>query len=233
MCWAASRTGMEARLGATLFARKKNGYGMPLAVSAEEMARRVVARLERLSAMRVLEAALSEDGLDGDAMIASPLVARALDRSGKLVRAALLLDRPVIGLGAGAGAYYTAVGDLLGVDACVPGDADVANAIGAVVGRVRVSVTVEIITDEDGRFVLSGAARDLTHDGFAEEEAALAAARATCRTMAAEKARQAGAADIDVAVTEDIRAAMLDDQRQFISATLVATATGRPTMSDR
>ncbi len=56
-----------AALGAALFARKKDGYGNPLAGDAETISARVVDRLIRLSAERVLETAFVEDGLDGAA----------------------------------------------------------------------------------------------------------------------------------------------------------------------
>ena len=40
-------------------------------------------------------------------------------------------------MGASAPAYYPLVAALLGAKSLVPADADVANAVGAVVGRVR------------------------------------------------------------------------------------------------
>ena len=56
----------------------------------------------------------------------------------------------VIGLGASAPVYYPAVGDMLGTECIVPVDTDVANALGAVVGQVRVSVEAHISQPVEG-----------------------------------------------------------------------------------
>lgn len=218
-----------AKLAAGLLARRKDGRGKPLAATPEVLAERVIARIERLSAERLLQVAFAEDGLVEPNLAASPIVRRALDRSGRIVRAAMLLDRPVIGLGAGASAYYPAVGELLGIDTIVPEHADVANAIGAVAGQVRVSVTAEIAPAEQGdAFIVSGADIDSPGDTFADEDMALEMAETACREAVAAKAASAGAPDASVTVSRDIRAASLDGKRQFITATITAVATGRP-----
>lgn len=220
--------GEAARLGAALFARRKDGYGKPIAGSAQALAHRVVARLERLSAERVLGTAFSEDGLNEPALTISPLARRALDRDGRLVRIALLLDRPVIGLGAGAGAYYPGVADLLGTEAIVPDHADVANAIGAVVGQVRVQVHCELTLDEEGHFVVSGADLPATRQAYPYEDEALHVAMDMCRQAAVDRAIAAGAPHAEVTVVHDIKAVVAEGERQFVSATITATAIGRP-----
>jgi N-methylhydantoinase A/oxoprolinase/acetone carboxylase beta subunit len=106
----------------------------------------------------VLETAFCEDGLDGAALAVSPLARRALERASGIARLALFLDRPLIGLGAGAGAYYPGAGELLAVETIIPDHADVANAVGAVVGQVRIAVTAEIVQPAEGRFEIAGLA---------------------------------------------------------------------------
>lgn len=221
-----------ARLGAALFARRKNGRGQPLAASPQALAEAVSERLVRLSAERVLETGLAADGLADPRLLASPLVRRALDRSGHYVRTALLLDRPVIGLGAGAATVYPGVGTLLAIEAVVPDHADVANAIGAVAGQVRVSATAEIVPDdENGGFVVAGAGIEPARQMHRTEKAALDAAAAACRMAVAAKARAAGAGEAEIDVRSDIEAVMLEDRRQFVSARVIATATGRPAVA--
>jgi N-methylhydantoinase A/oxoprolinase/acetone carboxylase beta subunit len=223
-----------AELGAALFARRKDGRGRPLAISPAELARNVADRLNRLSAERVLETGLAADGLADPRLLASPLVRRALDRSGHFVRTALLLDRPVIGLGAGAASVYPGAGALLATEAVIPDHADVANAIGAVAGQVRVSATAEITPDEQGEgFVVSGAGIEPTRQMHRSEESALKAAEAACRAAVSAKAAAAaaGAGGAEIDVHSDIRAVTLDDRRQFVSATVTATATGRPAVA--
>ncbi len=56
-----------------------------------------------------------------------------------IARLSVALDRPVIGLGASAPLHYAGLPPLVGNGCVVPEDTDVANALGAVVGQVRVS----------------------------------------------------------------------------------------------
>ncbi|WP_349363286.1 MAG: hydantoinase/oxoprolinase family protein [Roseitalea porphyridii] len=214
-----------ARIGAGIIARQRDGYGRPMADTPEAMARRVVARLERLSAERVLESAFAGDGLTAAGLAQTPIVRRALDRQGGLVRAALILDRPVIGLGAGAGAYYPAVGALLGTETVIPDHADVANAIGAVAGQVRITATAEVAPSDTGEsFVVTG----VLSARYDDEASALAAARRACHDLADDRARQAGAATVSITLAERIDAPVVDELRRFVGATVTATAVGRP-----
>jgi len=218
-----------AELGAALFARRKDGRGRPIAASPGALARTVAERLDRLSAERVLETGLAADGLPDPRLLASPLVRRALDRSGHYVRAALLLDRPVIGLGAGAASVYPGVGAILAIEPIVPDHADVANAIGAVAGQIRVSATAEIVPDDQGEaFVVTSPDIDPPRQVHRSEETALQAAAAACRVAVAAKAAAAGAGAAEIDMRSEIEAVTLEDRRQFVSATVIATATGRP-----
>ncbi|HMQ57223.1 MAG TPA: hydantoinase/oxoprolinase family protein [Rhizobiaceae bacterium] len=213
-----------ARLGAELFARRKDGFGQPIAPGAEAVSARVAERLEWLSAERVLETALAEDGADPALAVSAPAAA-ALRRRGGIVRFALSLDRPVIGLGAGAATVYPGVGRLLDAQALVPEHADVANAVGAVVGQVRVEVSAEITQPEQGRFQVLGEVGPAT---FSSETAAIAHAEANCASLAEARAREAGADEPHVRLKSDLRTATIEDQRTFIEARITAIAAGRP-----
>ena len=216
-----------AQLGATLFARRKDGYGNPLAPDAETISARVVDRLVRLSAERVLETALCEDGLDGAALAGSALAQRALDRETGIARFSLSLDRPVIALGAGAEAYYPRAGELLATQAIVPDHAEVANAVGAVVGQVRISVTAEILQPVEGRFEIAGL-EGTAGLAFPTVEEALAEAERRCRQTAEALAKEAGAAEARATVSRDVETAEIEGREQFVSAKVTAIAGGRP-----
>jgi N-methylhydantoinase A/oxoprolinase/acetone carboxylase beta subunit len=216
-----------ARLGARLFARRKDGYGKPLAPDAEAISARVVERLVRLSAERVLETALCEDGLDGAALATSALARRALDRETGIARFALSLDRPVIALGAGAAAYYPQAGKLLATETIVPDHAEVANAVGAVVGQVRVAVTAEIVQPVEGRFEIAGLA-ETAGMTFSSADEALAEAERRCRAGAEAMAKEAGAAETTASVSREVKTAEIEGRQQFVSATVTAIAGGRP-----
>lgn len=214
-----------AALGATLFARRRNASGEAIAPDAEEISRRVLASVTRRSAETILETAFSEDGFDGAATVAHGLVQRALDDQPGIAGLAIRLDRPVIGLGASAPLHYATLGKFVGNDCIVPPDTDVANALGAVVGQVRMTVEVQISQPQPGLFRLS------SPDGIADfdnEAAALTAAHHIASLAAETKAGEAGADEVEIAVSDDIRAATIEGDRVFVEAFITAIASGRP-----
>jgi N-methylhydantoinase A/oxoprolinase/acetone carboxylase beta subunit len=214
-----------ARLGAELFARKRDGRGQPIAPSAEVIAERVLVALTRFSAEVILETAFSEDGLDGAAAVAHALVQRAVDSHPGIARLSVALDRPVIGLGASAPLHYAGLPELVGNRCIVPEHTDVANALGAVVGQVRVTAEALVSQPKEGLFRLTSGR---TVKDFTDEDAALAAAEAGVRAAVAERAEAAGADTADVEIERDIKTATVEGQRSFIEARIVATAAGRP-----
>ncbi len=215
----------SARLGAELFSRRRDGRGQPIAASAEAIAERVLAAVTRQSAEVILETAFAEDGLDGAATVAHALVQRAVDARPGIARLTVALDRPVIGLGASAPLHYAGLAALVGNECIVPADTDVANALGAVVGQVRVSVEARVSQPREGLYRI--AAGDLVRD-FTDEAAALAAAEAEITRLALARAAEAGAADAEAAIARELKTATVEGQRTFIEAILVATASGRP-----
>lgn len=214
-----------ARLGLTLVARRKDGAGREVAASAEMLATRIVDGMTRQSAEAVLATCLAEDGAGAIDPATSLAVDRALKRTPGIARLSISLDRPLVGLGASAAVYYPAVAAMLGAQPVIPADADVANAIGAVVGQVRASATVVVTAPEEGRFILSGAGERLLLAGEAE---ALVKARELASDAALAQALSDGAAEAVLAVTEEVDAAEVEGARKLVEARITATATGRP-----
>lgn len=71
-----------------------------------------------------------------------------------LLKPKMLLSKPIVAIGAPAGAWAQTAGNLLNTEVIVPDDADVANAYGAAVGQV--TETVELLISLDGdRFILN------------------------------------------------------------------------------
>lgn len=107
----------------------------------------------------------------------------------------------------------------------IPVDAGVANAVGAVVGEVRVKVAAYIAQPEEGRFRVSvgTVVRDFTDEAMAMD---FAEAQATAEAMA--KAALAGAVDAHADVARDVKTAIIEEQRKFIEASMVVSAHGRP-----
>ncbi|MEI9425960.1 hydantoinase/oxoprolinase family protein [Mesorhizobium sp. Cs1299R1N1] len=214
-----------ARLGAELFARRRDGRGQAIAATPEVLAERVLVTLTRWSAEYILETAFAEDGLDGAATVAHALVQRAVDAHPGIARFTVALDRPVIGLGASAPLHYAGLSPLVGNGCIVPEDTDVANALGAVVGQVRVSAEALISQPKEGlyRLTAGGCVRD-----FIDEDAAVLAAEASLRDVVTAHAKKAGTDDAEIQIHREFRISMIEDQRLFVEAHIVAVASGRP-----
>ncbi|OCO99539.1 MULTISPECIES: hydantoinase/oxoprolinase family protein [unclassified Ensifer] len=213
-----------ARLGIELAARMRDGSGQPIAASPETMAQMVVDRLTRQSCEVILQACLGEDGATIDPA-ASQAVDRALNRVPGIVRFSLALDRPLVGLGASAPVYYPAIADMLGTEAAIPAEAGVANAVGAVVGQVRATVTVFVTMPEEGIYVVNGAG---VSERFLDQEKAFGAARGRAEALALEAARTNGAEDPASMLREEIDAPEVEGSRKLIEARFIASASGRP-----
>lgn len=214
-----------AVLGARLLARRRTARGVPVAASPEALSERILRQLTRRSAEAILETAMIEDGLDGVELIASPLLRRALDGTDGIVRNAIALDRPVIGLGASAPLHYSGLERLVGATCIVPSDSDVANALGAVAGQVRASA--EAIVSQPTAGVFRAAVGDGLRD-FGSKDEALEFAEAQACVLAGDRARAAGTDSAVVRIERDVKSAHIDGEQMFIEARVVATATGRP-----
>jgi N-methylhydantoinase A/oxoprolinase/acetone carboxylase beta subunit len=213
-----------ARLGAELAARVKDGSGKPIAASAEALSEMIVARLTRQSAEVILASCLAEDGAAIDPSV-SLAVDRALKREPGIVAFALSLDRPLVGLGASAPVYYPAIADMLGAESSIPAEAGVANAVGAIVGQVRASVTVFVTAPEEGIFIVNGAGPS---SRFLDQEQAFATARERAQGAALAGARANGAEEPALVMREEIDAPEIEGSRKLVEARFTAVASGRP-----
>lgn len=214
-----------ARLGLELAARAKDGSGRPIADSAERLARMIVDRLTRQSCDVIMGACLAEDGVGAIDPAESLPVDRALLRRPGIVQFRVHLDRPLIGLGASAPVYYPAIASMLDTEQAIPFDADVANAIGAVVGQVRASATVFVTVPEEGIFIVGGSGESVR---LLAEEEAFSLARERAIGAALHAAHLNGADEPAVTLAELIEAPEIEGQRKLVEARFTATATGRP-----
>jgi N-methylhydantoinase A/oxoprolinase/acetone carboxylase beta subunit len=214
-----------ARLGAELFSRRRDALGQFIAASPEALAEWVLRAVTRRSAECVLETSFAEDGLDGAATVEHALVQRAVETRPGIVGLSVSLDRPVIGLGASAPLHYAGLPPIINNECIVPADADVANALGAVVGQVRVTAEALVSQPEEGLFRLS--CGEIMVD-FDEEEPAIAAAEKEAHAVAAARALEAGTDNAEIDVTTEFHVSTVEGRRMFVEARIVATASGRP-----
>lgn len=211
----------------SLMARCKGADGQRLAPNAEALAHRIMESVARASAEIMLQAAFIEEGEDQQ-IIANPLVQQALDGTGKngLVARSITLTAPIIGLGASAHLHHPAAAKRLGTYAVVPDDADVANAIGAVVGQVMQKVERVVSQPSDGVFAVS------SHDArFENEVQAFEFAEEIVRAEAVKQARANGAAQVAVQVEREEKRAKVEGRNTLIEAKIYAIASGRPALT--
>jgi N-methylhydantoinase A/oxoprolinase/acetone carboxylase beta subunit len=212
-----------------LMARRRTGAGERFAAGPEVLAGQVVDQLTAQTVDCLLEAAFAEDGEfageDPVVLAGHRLTHAGLSRHRGIVEITARLCVPVIGLGASAPSYYGAVGERLGCEMILPEHAGVANAIGAVAGQVSQRVTGMVSSPAEGRFTAHLAAG---LQNFADRDAALDAMEAALTAEATTRARAAGAVDLRLVATRDIREAEVEGRAMFIEATLTVTASGRP-----
>ena len=216
----------EAAQKATeLFARKRNRKGQLIAADGPALSQAVVDKLTRRSAEVLLEAALTKDGISVDA---SPLIAAALEGHTGNARIDIGVDLPVIGLGASAATYYPAIAKTLRAPSIVPKYAEVANAVGAVAGRIRIERTL-IITQPSADAYRVHTAEDAPD--FRDLEAAKDFAFNTLREGVVAEAESAGAVEIESRVDYEEKAPDIGGQIMFVEGKVTAQATGRPRFS--
>ena len=212
-----------------LFGRQRTGAGVRFCRSPEDMARKIVDRLTDQTSTALLECAFAEESREFDAPPAELarhlLTRKGLDRHSGILRLDVGLGLPVIGLGASAPTYYPAVGDRLGCPMVLPEHADVANAIGAVVGRVTVRRSASITKPSDG---LYRAHVNAEPKDFTRSEDALKWVETHLDAVARKDAKDAGAEDAELTLRRDIRTAVVEGSEVFVEAEVVAEASGRP-----
>ncbi len=213
----------------SLLARRRTGAGSTLAQSASDMARMIVDQLTNQTVLAVLETGFAEEaeqfGLPAEQLARHVLTQRGLDGHKGLMRLETGLNVPVVGLGASAGCYYPAVGIRLGCAMVLPEHADVANAIGAVVGRVTIRRSGTVTCPTEGLFRVHLATGPVD---YADAATALDALQFALEQEARGEAIAAGAEDIHITATRDLRTAQAEARQVFLEGEITVEASGRP-----
>jgi N-methylhydantoinase A/oxoprolinase/acetone carboxylase beta subunit len=229
--------GEAATLGARIWARQARylyGFGAWPEGDTEAPSRQVVEHLVQTICTRLVEAGLNDAGQfsEGHAhRLAKTLAGLALashdgSAANRVFQLHFAPGMPLVAVGAPAASYYPAVGKRLGMGVAVPAFAEVANAVGAVLGRVsqRAQMTVIEVSRRQYRLFTPGGVQD-----FAELEAALARACELTGAKARALALEAGADGIELVHTQDRNAVDHDiDGSVFFEAVVTATASGAP-----
>jgi N-methylhydantoinase A/oxoprolinase/acetone carboxylase beta subunit len=135
-------------------------------------------------------------------------------------------DMPLVAVGAPASSYYPSVASALDMALKVPHYADVANAVGAVLGEVSQRIHITVTQPVRGTF------RVYTKSGpkdFAGVDAAITHAKELAAAEATQNALSAGADGVQVAFSQTDNTVNNDiDGNMFFEAIVTATASGAP-----
>ena len=209
--------------------KQKDRFGNPIAQSADHLCTLIKDQLTRQSADVIIQTCMAENDIQiGPG--AHALIDRALERKPGFVKLNLSLDRALVGLGASAHNYYPAIGERLSSKCLVPEHADVANALGAVAGEVRIQRALTVTSGDGG-----SSFQILLESGpevHIKEEEALAASEAHLRVLVEELIEKAGAENPSYECETDIHAAEIEGSRHFVQATVTLTATGLPKLEN-
>ncbi len=233
-----------AVLGARVWARQMrhiHGCGNWPEGDVEGPARRVFECVVDAICQKLVEAGLNDAGQMNEAnaaRIAGLLTTMVLGRgAGKpppplpVFRLRFSDGLPLVAVGAPAASWYPRVAAALGMELALPRHAEVANAVGAVLGQVTQRVHLTVTQPVRGVF------RVFTHAGprdFAALEEALSHAREAAAQEASALAREAGAASVALEwQVENTSAADDAGNSIFFEARVTASASGPPRIAPR
>lgn len=212
-----------------LVSRKRTGSGNVLTMSAKSLAQMIIDRLTYQTSLALLETGFAEEdngfGTSPDILARHILMQRGLDGHRGLLRIDAGLNVPVVGLGASANSYYPAVGERLGCEMILPEHAGVANAVGAVVGRVTIRRSGTVTSPAEGRFRVHF---ETGPQDYLSPDEAMSALLVELEKRARAEAEAAGAEDINVSSERDLRVAQAEAREVFLEAEITVEASGRP-----
>ena len=215
-----------------LFARRRNGSGELLAGSTAQMAERIVCQLTDQTSSSILEMAFSEEKVDfgdkPDVLAKHPLIQFGLAGYSDLIKVNVGISKKIIGLGASAATYYPAVGTELNCEVILPEYAGVANAIGAVVGKIVMRESGVISSPSEGKYLVHLDGKPVN---FTSEVKALKVLEEKLTEKSIKKAKEAGAENVSVNIDREIKTANIENRSVFVEASVLVEASGRPRIS--
>lgn len=184
--------------------------------------------IERL-ALELLKRQLDED-TDPRALDTCPvcrtLINNLLSKGNDQYAVRIDLKRPLVGIGAPIHFFLPQAAQILGAEAVLPEDADVANAIGAVTSDVVVQRQAEIVPGQGGGFVIRGLVGARQFGQFDEADAFV---RRELTRLVRDQARAAGTSAhmVDLKTVDQIPHTA-DGSPIFIARRIQAKLKGRP-----
>ncbi len=212
-----------AEKGLALMARRQDRHGDTLGNGPVGLAQAIIDALIAQSAEAVLSVALAESGLPDVDLARHPLTVAGLGGLRDLVKIDVALDVPLVAVGASAATYYQRVAAELNADVVVPKHAEVANAVGAVVGQVRMTQQATVSPLKRGGFRAHVDSTD-----FEEFEDAVSHTIEQLTTRVEALATEQGARQIETSLDRNDVIAEVNGQEIVVESTVTATSIGRP-----
>ena len=160
-----------------------------------------------------------------EAIKASYLMAR--DQKNGMCSLTFRTKAVLIGIGAPIHIFLKPVAELLGTRAVIPVEAPAANALGAVLGNVTASYTVELVANYDGGMVSSYTISGDENAQYETYEEALIAAEKAAREKAEEQVKKKGAAEYTLSVSSKKMAPLIEGTEMFFSEAVTVKAIGK------
>ncbi len=172
---------------------------------------------------------LAEDGVALPTRESRDLLGALLRRNGDGgIGARFTLKRPLVAVGAPVKAYFPRVAENIGARLVVPEHAEVANAAGAVTGRVAAMAEVFVRPLRPVGFAVVAAGE---HRVFDDVEPAVVYAEQTARTMAEARAMETGGKNLETTVRTEEKSAPLASgwgKTVFLELKITAMSIGQP-----
>ena len=203
--------------------------------SRDELAEEILSSIYSKIASLVVESVLDkEEELDFSSREMKFMLDRLLNREEEGILSTICsLNVPLVGVGAPVHAYFPSVAEKLNADLKLPRVAEVANAVGTVMGKIIERCTVIVRQDEVNVGYLVHTPGDKL--GFKEYEEAVENALRLGREYVRDRAEKAGGKDIQIEYErEDVYGKVAGRQKEeglFLETRLDFSAVGRPRQS--
>lgn len=198
-------------------------------ISADELAVRARSAVGSRLALEIASRALAADsgGREPSATQTALLEHQLAHGRSGVLRAEMALGLPLVAVGAPVRAWFPGARELLAADLVIPEHAEVANAYGALAGRVLERAQARVKAEPDETFVVL---TPTVRETYADCATARRRAEDLATEAALAAASSAGAPDASISLTCDevvgLQARPGDDV--FVELTMTATASGPP-----
>ena len=141
----------------------------------------------------------------------------------EIMDCSLDFNLPLIAIGAPVQAYLPDVAKKLGLELNIPGNAEIANAIGAASGNIVEVVQVLIQPDGDERFIVFAPWERIKFEKYGE---ALDYALTEASKRVAEQVEKSGAAEYEISTNKE--ESFAEGWNMFVETRIAVTAVGKP-----